>query len=37
MKEKNELDILIPVLNEGGTIIKTIKNILSNISASGFC
>ena len=29
MKEKNELDILIPVFNEGGTIVKTIKNILS--------
>ena len=29
MKEKNELDILIPVFNEDKTIIKTIKNILS--------
>ena len=29
MKEKSELDILIPVFNEDKTIIKTIKNILS--------
>ena len=29
MKEKNELDILIPVFNEDKTIVKTIKNILS--------
>ena len=29
MKEKNELDILIPVFNENETIIKTIKNIKS--------
>ena len=29
MKEKNELDILIPVFNEGDIIVKTIKNISS--------
>jgi glycosyltransferase involved in cell wall biosynthesis len=34
MKEKNELDILIPVFNEGGTIIKTIKNILSVVKCN---
>ena len=28
MKEKNELDILIPVFNENETIVKTLKNIL---------
>lgn len=28
MKEKNELDILIPVFNEDETIVKTLKNIL---------
>ena len=31
MKEKNELDILIPVYNENEIIVKTIKNILSAI------
>ena len=34
MKEKNELDILIPVLNEGETITKTIKNILSVVKCN---
>ena len=34
MKEKNELDILIPVFNEGGTIVKTIKNILSVVKCN---
>ena len=34
MKEKNELDILIPVFNEGGTITKTIKNILSVVKCN---
>ena len=34
MKEKNELDILIPVLNEGETIVKTIKNILSVVKCN---
>ena len=34
MKEKNELDILIPVFNEGETIIKTIKNILSVVKCN---
>ena len=29
MKEKNELDILIPVFNESESIVKTLKNILS--------
>ena len=29
MKEKNELDILIPVFNEGDTVVKTLKNIIS--------
>ena len=29
MKEKNELDILIPVFNEDDIIVKTIKNISS--------
>ena len=29
MREKNELDILIPVFNEDETIVKTIKNISS--------
>ena len=28
MREKNELDILIPVFNENETIVKTLKNIL---------
>ena len=31
MKEKNELDILIPVFNENEIIVKTIKNILSAV------
>ena len=31
MKEKSELDTLIPVFNENETIIKTIKNILSTL------
>ena len=31
MKEKNELDILIPVFNESETIVKTLKNISSVI------
>ena len=31
MKEKNELDILIPVFNEDETIVKTIKNIVSAV------
>ena len=30
MKEKHELDILIPVFNEDKTIIKTLKNILDH-------
>ena len=34
MKEKNELDILIPVFNEDKTIIKTIKNILSVVKCN---
>ena len=34
MKEKNELDILIPVFNEGETIVKTIKNILSVVKCN---
>ena len=34
MKEKNELYILIPVFNEGETIIKTIKNILSVVKCN---
>ena len=29
MKEKNEIDILIPVFNEGDTVVKTLKNIIS--------
>ena len=29
MKEKNEIDILIPVFNENETIVKTLKNILA--------
>ena len=31
MKEKNQLDILIPVFNEDETIIKTLKNILFTV------
>jgi len=34
MKEKNELDILIPVFNEDETIIRTIKNILSVVKCN---
>ena len=34
MKEKNELDIIIPVFNEDKTIIKTLKNILSVIKCN---
>ena len=34
MKEKNELDILIPVFNENETIIKTIKNISSAVQCN---
>ena len=34
MKEKNDLDILIPVFNEDKTIIKTIKNILSVVKCN---
>ena len=34
MKEKNELDILIPVFNEDKTIVKTIKNILSVVKCN---
>ena len=34
MKEKNELDILIPVFNEDKVIIKTIKNILSVVKCN---
>ena len=31
MKEKNELDILIPVFNESESIVETLKNILSAV------
>ena len=31
MREKNQLDILIPVFNEDETIVKTIKNIIENV------
>ena len=31
MKEKNELDIVIPVFNENETIVKTIENISSSV------
>ena len=34
MKEKSELNILIPVFNEDKTIIKTIKNILSVVKCN---
>ena len=34
MQEKNELDILIPVFNEGGMIVKTIKNILASVKCN---
>ena len=34
MKEKNELDILIPVFNEDEIIVKTIKNILSTVKCN---
>ena len=34
MKEKNELDILIPVFNEDETIVTTIKNILSVVNCN---
>ena len=34
MKEKNELDILIPVFNENETIVKTIQNILSAVQCN---
>ena len=34
MREKNELDILIPVFNEDETIVKTIKNISSVVKCN---
>ena len=34
MKEKNELDILIPVFNESENIVKTLKNILSTVECN---
>ncbi len=34
MKEKNELDILIPVFNEDETIVKTLKNILTFVKCN---
>jgi len=34
MKEKNELDILIPVFNESENIVKTLKNILSVVECN---
>ena len=34
MKEKNELDILIPVFNENETIVKTLKNILTFVKCN---
>ena len=34
MKEKNEIDILIPVFNEDETIIKTLKNILAAVKCN---
>jgi glycosyltransferase involved in cell wall biosynthesis len=32
MKEKNQIDILIPVFNENETIVKTVKNILESVN-----
>ena len=34
MKEKNELDILIPVFNESENIVETLKNILSTVECN---
>ena len=34
MKEKNEIDILIPVFNEDETIVKTLKNILAVVKCN---
>ena len=34
MKEKNEIDILIPVFNEDETIVKTLKNILAAVKCN---
>ena len=34
MKEKNELDIVIPVFNENETIVKTIENISSSVKCN---
>ena len=34
MKEKNELDILIPVFNESESIVETLKNILSAVKCN---
>ena len=34
MREKNELDILIPVFNENETIVKTLKNILTFVKCN---
>jgi glycosyltransferase involved in cell wall biosynthesis len=34
MKEKNELDILIPVFNESENIVETLKNILSSVECN---
>ena len=34
MKEKNELDILIPVFNESENIVKTLKNISSVVECN---
>jgi dolichol-phosphate mannosyltransferase len=31
MKEKSEIDILVPVFNENETIVRTLKNIISSI------
>ena len=36
MKEKNELDILIPVFNENETIVETLKNILSVVKCNKY-